>query len=89
MVQRQEREDAERRIEAELQVEAFIQLLASRYNLQPEDIPQIVEDMRWVREHRSGIVRIQWAVALGILAIAVSGVVTAFWEGVKHALRTN
>ena len=81
------RDEAERRIEAELQVETFIQLLASRYNLKPEDLPQIVDDMRWLREHRNGVVRIQWAVALGILAIAVSGVMSAFWEGLKHAIR--
>lgn len=79
-------EDVERRIQAELQVEAFIQLLASRYNLKPEDIPQIVDDMRWVRQHRSGISRIQWSVALAILALAATGVWQALIEGAKHLI---
>ena len=89
MATKQEHDDAERRVQAELQVEAFVQLLTSRYNLKSEDIPQILDDMRWLRERRSGIIRIQWAVALGIFAIAISGVMTAFWEGVKHAVRGN
>ena len=81
------RDDAERRIAAELQVEAFVGLLEKRFGLKSEDIPQILDDLRWVREHRDGINRVSWSVALGILAVAVSGVAVAFWEGVKQMIR--
>lgn len=87
MVTKQEKDDAERRVEAEIQVEAFLGMLQRRYGLKSEDIPAILDDMRWVREHRHGINRISWSVALGILALAISGVVSAFWEGVKNSLR--
>lgn len=83
---KEDRENAELRIQAELQVEAFVSLLTTRYNLKPEDIPQIVDDMRWVRQHRTGISRIQWSVALGILALAISGVWQALITGIKQTL---
>lgn len=82
-----EDDDFEKRVQAELQVEAFLDLLQKRYGLKPEDIPPILDDLRWVREHRLGINRVSWSVALGLLALALSGVATAFWEGLKHALR--
>lgn len=87
MVTKQEKDDAERRVEAELQVEAFLDMLQRRYGLKSEDVPAILDDLRWVREHRHGINRVSWSVALGILAIAISGVAAAVWEGLKHTLR--
>ena len=87
MVTKQEKEDAERRVEAELQVEAFLDMLQHRYGLKSEDVPALLDDLRWVREHRHGINRVSWSVALGILAIAISGVAAAVWEGLKHTLR--
>jgi hypothetical protein len=42
--------------------------------------------MRWLREHRNGINRVSWSVALGVLAIALSGVMHAIWEGVKASV---
>lgn len=87
MNMKEDRENAERRIDAELQVEAFMDLIQKRYGLKHEDIPQILDDMRWLREHRTGINRVTWSVALGILALALSGIATAFWEGLKHTLR--
>jgi hypothetical protein len=87
MVTKQEKEDAERRVEAELQVEAFLDMLQRRYGLKSEDVPAILDDLRWVREHRHGINRVSWSVALEILAIAISGVAAAVWEGLKHTLR--
>lgn len=87
MVTKQEKDDAERRVEAEIQVEAFLDMLQRRYGLKSEDVPAILDDLRWVREHRHGINRVSWSVALGILAIAISGVAAAVWEGLKHTLR--
>ncbi len=87
MVTKEQRDDAERRVEAEFQVSAFLTLLENRYGLKSEDVPQILDDLRWVREHRAGINRVSWSVALGILAIAISGVAAAVWEGLKHTLK--
>jgi hypothetical protein len=82
-ITKEQRDESEHRLLAELQVEAFITLLQKRYGLKPEAIPEILDDMRWLREHRNGINRVSWSVALGILAIALSGVMHALWEGIK------
>lgn len=82
-----EREITERRITAELHVEAFMELIAKRYDLKSEDIPRIMDDLRWLREHRSGISRVTWTVALGIISLAVAGLMAALWEGFKQGLK--
>ena len=87
MVSLKEREDAKSRIEAELLVEAFMGILEIRYGLKSSDIPEILEDLRWVRQSRNGLIRVQWSVALAILALAVSGLVMSLWEGVKMYVR--
>jgi hypothetical protein len=87
MVTKQEREDVEARIAAEVQVEAFLSILETRYGLKSDDVPAILDDLRWVREHRNGINRVSWSVALGILAIALSGVMHALWEGIKGSVK--
>ena len=87
MVTTKERENARERVEAELLVEAFLELLERRYGFKSTDIPEILEDLRWVRQSRNGLIRIQWSVALAILALAVSGLVMSLWEGVKMYVR--
>lgn len=84
-----DRDATEKRIQAEEQLDVFFQLLATKYGLKPEDLHQILDDMRWVRQYRVGVVRIQWAVALGVMAVAVSGLVSALWDGIKHAIKGN
>ena len=83
MVSLKEREDAKSRVEAELLAEAFMGILEIRYGLKSSDIPEILEDLRWVRQSRTGIIRIQWSIALAVLALAVSGFVMSLWEGIK------
>lgn len=79
--------NAERRITAEIHVEAFMELISKRYGIEPEDIPRIMDDIRWVREHRSNISRVTWSVALGIITLAVGGLMAAMWEGIKQGLK--
>lgn len=87
MVTKQERDDVEARVRAEIQVEAFLSILETRFGLKSDDVPQILDDLRWVREHRNGINRVSWSVALGVLAIALAGVMNAFWEGIKQVVK--
>lgn len=82
-----ERRDVEKRVQAELQVEAFMSLIQKRYDLKSEDIPEILDDLRWLRKHRAGLNRITWSVALGILAMAVAGMFSAMIEGFKHYIK--
>lgn len=87
MATEQERQDAIVRAEAELQVEAFLGILQDRYNLKPAEIHEILDDLRWVRKYRDGVTRVQWAATLGVIALAVSGLVAALWEGIKQVMR--
>ena len=79
----------QQRLDAEDQVECFLDILSSRYGVKLEDIPKYLEAIRWAIEHRANMARIIWAVALGITGLAVSGAIAALWEGVKHAIRSN
>lgn len=79
----QEIENAKNRIKAEEMVEAFFSLMETKYGLKPEDIPEIVDDMRWLRKHRAGLSRVSWSVVLGILALVASGLWEAFVNGLK------
>lgn len=76
----------EERIKVEQQVEAFIDIMATRYGIKPEDIPGLVDDLRWVADHRRGINRVAWSAILGVVALVVSGAWMIFWEGVKHTV---
>ena len=87
MVTKQEHDNAERRIQAELQVDAFFTLLQARYGIKPEAIPEILDDLRWVREHRSNLNRVSWNVVLGIISLALTGMAIAFWEGFKAKMK--
>jgi hypothetical protein len=89
MTHNEDIENAERRVQAELQVEAFFDLLQTRYGLKSEDIPAILDDMRWLREHRSGINRVTWSIAMGLLGLAVLGLGRAFWGGFVAMIKGN
>lgn len=77
----------EDRIKAEQQVEAFVQILATRYNLKEEEIPQIIDNIKWIGNHRNGIYRLSWAAGLAVVALGVSGLATATLEGIKQFFR--
>ena len=78
----------QQRLDAEDQVECFLDILSTRYGVKLEDIPKYLEAIRWAIEHRANMARLIWAVALGIAGIAVTGAVAALWEGIKHAIRS-
>ena len=76
----------EERIKAEAQVEAFIEIMARRYGLKEDEIPEIVDNLKWLSNHRRGISRISWAAGLAVITLGASGMALAMWEGIKHFL---
>ena len=76
----------EDRIKAEAQVEAFMEIMAKRYGLKEDEIPEIIDNLKWLSSHRNGISRISWTAGLGIIGLGASGLALAMWEGVKHFL---
>lgn len=80
--------ELKRRIIAERQVEAFLGLLETKYNLKSEDIPELLDNVRWISQHRANSSRLSWNVALGLLSLAVAGLGMAVWEGIKQLIRS-
>ena len=76
----------EDRIKAEAQVEAFIEVLSKRFGIKEDEIPELVQTIRWSADHRRGINRMGWAALLGLLSLVISGAALTFWEGLKHML---
>jgi hypothetical protein len=74
----------EERIKAEIQVELFIELLAKRYGLKDDDIPEFVNNVRWLANHRRRVDRITWTAVLAIISLGATGATLAMWEGIKH-----
>lgn len=74
----------EDRIKAEEQVEVFIRILSTRYGLKENEIPEILDNLRWISRHRAGISRITWHASLSLVGLAIIGLGAAIWEGIKH-----
>jgi hypothetical protein len=74
-------------IVAEKQVEAFIAILSRRYGLSEEDIPDIIDNMKWIAKHRNKIENATVYAFLTLLGLLMIGMATAFWEGFKAMLR--
>jgi hypothetical protein len=74
-------DEAKFRIAAE--VEYFISVLLRRYGLRETDIPEIMESLRWLREHRVFMQRVQQGSTMSVLALLVAAMGTTLWAGVK------
>jgi hypothetical protein len=62
------------------QVDAFVQILSKRYGLEPMEV---VEAVKWVREHKDSISRLKHAGWLALIGILISSALLALWEGVR------
>jgi hypothetical protein len=70
----------------ERQFDAMVQLFCKRYQVNEDEIPHLIETVRWSRQHRSGISKLHWSAALGVLAAVVTGLLLMIWEGIKHTV---
>ena len=68
-------------------VDAFLEILRHRWGIKEEDIPQLLEDIRWLRSQRAGMRRLSWTIVLAVVTSAVAGLSLAIWEGIKQVLR--
>ena len=86
MTTNDERELAQRHYDliAKKQVEAFMQQLELNYGLEPKEIHELFEDLRYLRSWRKNMGRYgDAAVKSALGAIVVAALVVA-WEGIKH-----
>ena len=68
-------------------MEAFITLMAVRYGLSETEIPHFIEDMRWVRRHRSLSEKLTFGAIGTLLAMVVAALGAALFEGVRYFIR--
>jgi hypothetical protein len=73
--------------EAAVQVAAVVDLLARRYGIREDEIPDLLESARWVREHRALLRKIQTAGMLTTLSLIVTALAAALWEGIRSMIR--
>jgi hypothetical protein len=69
---------------AEQQVDYFIDSVLKRYGIQPSEVPEIVDELRWLQAHRRMTGRIINGTVLTVIATLVGVGLLLLWEGFKH-----
>ena len=70
----------------ERQFDAMVQLFCKRYGVDEDEIPQLIEKIRWSGEHRHILNKLSFNAALGVLGAITTGLLLMLWEGIKHTL---
>ena len=83
---RVDNDELETMVLAERQVEAFLRIMSTRYGLKEDEIPELLDNMKWVVKHRKHIDNSGTYALFILLGLVVTGLVTAMWEGIKHML---
>lgn len=65
------------------QVEAFIEILSSKYGINEEEIPKLINAVKWAAEHKVTIDKLSMATLVAIITTFVGGVVITIWESIK------
>lgn len=66
-----------------VQVDYFVETVCRRYDVEPREI---METMIWLREHRKFMDNLQRGASLTLIAMLVTALGTAVWEGIKSFL---
>jgi len=74
-------EESKARVAAE--VEYFTTILLRRYGLKETDIPEVMDSLRWLKEHRQFMQRVQQGSTMSILAMLIAAMATTLWAGIK------
>ncbi len=80
--------DAERGA-AERQVDYFVDIVARRYGIEPEEIPEIMENMRWLHKHRQLAGRIAGGVTIMVIGAVALMTLSTLWEGFKSIVNNT
>lgn len=76
----------EERAKVAAQVDYFVSVMMRRYGMTEEDVPKVLDSLRWLREHRAFMQRIQTGGTLSLIALLVSALAAAVWEGMRSLL---
>jgi hypothetical protein len=67
-----------------IMADRLIEILASRYGVEPQEV---VEAVRWVQEHRDFGTKLKAAGWIGLVTLLLSALGVAIWEGAKSLMR--
>lgn len=73
-------------LQAEKHVEVFIEILQKRYGITEEEIPKLLDGIRWANKHKTNIEGISMKALYTITIMIVTGVGIVLWEGFKQLL---
>jgi len=76
----------EQRAVAEAQSDYFVSVLLRRYGLNESDLPQILESLRWMRDHRAFMQRLQTGGTMSLIALLATAIGSALWQGIRTLL---
>ena len=71
-------EDERKKVAA--QVEAFVELITTRYDVRPEEV---LEAVKWVREKKAFNDRVKSTGLVSLSGLLITAISLAVWEGVK------
>ncbi len=77
---------SEERARVNAQVDHFIELIQARYNVKVEDV---IDAVRFVRAKREFDGRVRLAAFMSVIALVISALSAAVWEGAKTLLNRH
>jgi len=77
--------DAERG-SIEKQVDYFVATITKRYGVEPDELPAIIENMRWLHKHRQLAGRVAGGVTIMVVGAVALMTLSTLWEGLKALL---
>jgi hypothetical protein len=72
---------------AERQVSVFIAIVCRRYGVTEDEIPKLLDGLRWSMEHRQHLTKMSITGILAIVTTLVGALLLVLWEGLQHIIR--
>ena len=78
-----EHRDLEKRVQAQLQVEAFVTLMEHRLRVTEDEVFEFIELLRWLKLLRTNTAKMRTYTAIAVVGLAITGLWNTLGEGLK------
>lgn len=68
------------RVRVAVQADYLLEVLAKRYGI---DASEVMDSLRWIREHREFVSQLKRGGLLSIISLLVAAAAMSLWEGIK------
>lgn len=65
------------------QVEAFLTIMETRYNIKSDEVPAMLETIKWMGKHRARMEQATWIAASTLIILSITGLAQSFWQHLK------